>query len=116
MPTKRRYFPKFWLILWGVLFVACMAAVSGCTTANEYAGINYGTLETPAGEKWTIAGGKDETDVKFSVTTSPDGTRAVEYSASSANASSVIAAQAAQQQQLLEMLNKLLERVDLHGV
>ena len=84
-----------------------LLVTSGCAN-HQYAGINYGDVTLPSGERWVIVGGKDETNVTFEATR-VDGTTA-RYYAESANASAVLAEMARIQAQQLQILSTLLSR------
>jgi hypothetical protein len=94
------------------LVIAAFGLLAACAN-QQYAGVNYGEVMDPNGEHWIIAGGKDETNVKFEVKR-PDGTVAT-YSAENADASTVIKQMAtlveAQTQALSGALAALLARV-----
>lgn len=91
------------------LFVATLLLV-GCTTvSDDYAGVNSGTYTNEqTGEAWDFKGGKDGTGVSFEVTTNPDGTKTVKYSAENLDATSRAIAAAEARQKRLDKLTDLL--------
>ena len=95
-----------------MLKIACVAgavlALSGCAN-SQYAGVNYGEATLQDGEKWTVVGGKDETNISFEVTRA-DGTK-VAYKADSADSSAVLAKLAEVQQQQLQLLGAIVTKI-----
>lgn len=89
------------------ILAALVVSVGACAN-QQYPGVNYAEVTLPGGEHWLVAGGKDETNVNFEVTTSPDGSRSVRYSAEEASASAVIAKMAEQQSQWIRLITTVL--------
>lgn len=93
-----------------VLGCLAIGLLSGCAN-TQYAGVNYGEAQLPDGERWTVVGGKDETNISFEVTRT-DGTK-VKYSADNADSSSVLAKLAEVQQQQLQLLGALITKMPM---
>jgi PBP1b-binding outer membrane lipoprotein LpoB len=91
-----------------LFFLIALVVLAGCAN-QQYAGVNYGDVTLPGGERWIIVGGKDETNVEFEVTRA-DGTTA-RYSAENANSSVVLAEMAKVQAQQLQILSELLSKI-----
>ena len=89
-----------------IITVISLLFLASCA---QYAGINYGELVDPNGRHWVIAGGKDETNVKFDLTM-PDGT-AAHYESEKADASTALKAASEASAAWAGVANKLIERI-----